>query len=65
MDNKEYLRPDEVKAVFGVDKSTFYRWARDDKEFPELIKPSRKITLINRKEFENYLKLRSGKRVSL
>jgi predicted DNA-binding transcriptional regulator AlpA len=57
--SKEFLRPDEVTAVFGVDKSTFYRWARDDKEFPEMIKPSKKMTLVNRKDFENYLRLRS------
>jgi predicted DNA-binding transcriptional regulator AlpA len=56
---KEYLRPNEVAVLFGIDKSTLYRWAGDDKNFPKMIKPSSKITLINKKEFEKYLDLRS------
>jgi predicted DNA-binding transcriptional regulator AlpA len=57
--NKEYLRPNEITAVFGIDRSTLYRWAKNDKNFPKMKKPSSKITLINKKEFEEYLDLRS------
>jgi predicted DNA-binding transcriptional regulator AlpA len=53
---KEYLRPKEIKAIFGIDKVTLYRWAKEDSNFPEMIKPSSRITLINKKEFETYLK---------
>jgi predicted DNA-binding transcriptional regulator AlpA len=56
---KEYLRPSEIQAVFGIDKVTLYRWAKEDSNFPEMIKPSKKITLINKKDFEKYLKNRS------
>ena len=58
---KDYLRPKEVTAVFGIDKSTLYRWIREDKEFPKPIKPSKKITLINKAAFEKYLKNRTAK----
>ena len=58
---KEFLRPFEIKVVFGIDKSTLYRWIREDKEFPKPIKPSKKITLINKAAFEKYLKNRTAK----
>jgi hypothetical protein len=32
---------------------------KNDDKFPEPIKPSSKITLINKKDFEDYLKSRS------
>jgi predicted DNA-binding transcriptional regulator AlpA len=57
--DKEYLRPAEITAVFGIDKTTIYKWINTDNNFPAVIKPSRKITLINKKDFENYLRLRS------
>jgi predicted DNA-binding transcriptional regulator AlpA len=57
--NKEYLRPNEIKTVFGIDRATLYRWMKNDDKFPEPIKPSSKITLINKKDFEDYLKSRS------
>ena len=57
---KEYLRPFEIKAVFGIDRSTLYRWMKD-KEFPKPLRPSKKVTLINRQAFEEYLKARSQK----
>ena len=57
---KEYLRPFEIKEVFGIDRSTLYRWMKD-KEFPKPIKPSKKVTLINKQAFEEYLKARSKK----
>jgi len=56
---KEYLRPKEIAIVFGIDRSTLYRWIREDKEFPKPLKPSEKITLINKRAFEAYLKNRS------
>jgi predicted DNA-binding transcriptional regulator AlpA len=56
---KEYLRPYEIQKVFGIDKATLYRWAKEDSNFPEMIKPSKKITLINKKDFERYLKNRN------
>ena len=58
---KEFLRPYEIKAVFGIDRSTLYRWIREDKEFPKPLKPSKKVTLINRKAFEEYLEKRTAK----
>ena len=58
---KEYLRPKEVTAVFGIDRSTLYRWIREDKEFPKPLKPSKKVTLINRKAFEKYLEKRTAR----
>ena len=58
---KEYLRPKEVTAVFGIDKSTLYRWIREDKEFPKPIKPSKKVTLINKAAFEKYLEKRTAR----
>jgi len=58
---KEYLRPFEVTAVFGIDNSTLYRWIKEDDEFPELIKPSPKITLINKRAFEEYLRKRTSR----
>ena len=57
---KEYLRPFEITAVFGIDRSTLYRWMKDD-DFPKPLRPSKKVTLINRKAFEEYLKARSQK----
>jgi len=56
---KEYLRPKEINIVFGIDRSTLYRWIKEDKEFPKPLKPSEKITLINKRAFEAYLKNRS------
>jgi predicted DNA-binding transcriptional regulator AlpA len=56
--DKEYLRPGEITAVFGIDKTTIYKWINTDNNFPAVIKPSRKITLINKKDFESYLKSR-------
>ena len=55
---KEYLRPFEITAVFGIDRSTLYRWMKDD-DFPKPLRPSKKVTLINREAFEEYLKARS------
>ena len=55
---KEYLRPYEVTMVFGIDRSTLYRWMKDD-DFPKPLRPSKKVTLINREAFEEYLKARS------
>jgi predicted DNA-binding transcriptional regulator AlpA len=55
---KEYLRPKEIQAVFGIDKTTLYRWKKKDKNFPKMIKVSDRITLINKKAFEAYLKTR-------
>jgi len=55
---KEYLRPFEITAVFGIDRSTLYRWMKDD-DFPKPLKPSKKVTLINKQAFEEYLKARS------
>jgi predicted DNA-binding transcriptional regulator AlpA len=63
LETKEYLRPFEIKAVFGIDKSTLYRWMKD-KEFPTPLKPSRKVTLINREAFKRYLELRTQKRAT-
>jgi predicted DNA-binding transcriptional regulator AlpA len=63
LETKEYLRPFEIKAVFGIDKSTLYRWMKD-KEFPKPLKPSRKVTLINREAFKRYLELRTQKRAT-
>ena len=57
---KEYLRPYEVTMVFGIDRSTLYRWMKDD-DFPKPLKPSKKVTLINREAFEKYLKARTQK----
>ena len=58
---KEFLRPYEIKAVFGIDRSTLYRWIREDEEFPKPLKPSKKVTLINRKAFEEYLEKRTAR----
>jgi len=58
---KEYLRPKEIAIVFGIDRSTLYRWIREDKEFPKPLKPSEKITLINKRAFEEYLRNRTQK----
>ena len=57
---KEYLRPYEITMVFGIDRSTLYRWMKDD-DFPKPLRPSKKVTLINREAFEEYLKARSQK----
>ena len=57
---KEYLRPFEITAIFGIDRSTLYRWMKDD-DFPKPLRPSKKVTLINREAFEEYLKARSQK----
>jgi len=57
---KEYLRPNEISLVFGIDKSTLYRWMKD-KEFPQPLKPSERITLINKRAFEEYLRNRTQK----
>jgi hypothetical protein len=35
-----------------------------DKEFPKPLKPSRKVTLINREAFKRYLELRTQKRAT-
>ncbi|WP_024790489.1 MULTISPECIES: helix-turn-helix transcriptional regulator [unclassified Lebetimonas] len=59
LDTKEYLRPNEIYAVFGIDRATLYRWIKD-KEFPKPLKPSPKITLINKKAFEEYLAKRTA-----
>jgi len=61
LSKKEYLRPKEIVAVFGIDKSTLYRWINEDDEFPQPIKPSPKITLINKRAFEEYLKKRASR----
>ncbi len=58
---KEFLRPYEIKAVFGIDRSTLYRWIREDTEFPKPLKPSKKVTLINEVAFEKYLKNRTAR----
>jgi predicted DNA-binding transcriptional regulator AlpA len=55
---KEYLRPMEVVAMFGIGRTTLYNWMKDEK-FPKILKPSKNITLINKKEFEKYLELRN------
>ena len=55
---KEYLRPFEIKAVFGIDRSTLYRWMKD-KEFPKPLRPSKKVTLINKEAFKEYLENRT------
>jgi len=57
---KEYLRPYEVTMVFGIDRSTLYRWMKDD-DFPKPLRPSKKVTLINRQAFEEYLQKRTQK----
>ena len=57
---KEYLRPYEITMVFGIDRSTLYRWMKDD-NFPKPLRPSKKVTLINKQAFEEYLKARSQK----
>jgi predicted site-specific integrase-resolvase len=59
LDSKEYLRPMEIQTVFGVNRVTLYKWAREDENFTKMIKPSKRMTLINRKEFEKYLELRN------
>jgi len=61
LSRKEYLRPKEIVAVFGIDKSTLYRWIKEDDEFPQPIKPSQKITLINKRAFEEYLRKRASR----
>ena len=58
---KDYLRPFEIKAVFGIDRTTLYRWMREDKEFPSPLKPSKKLTLINKRAFEEYLEKRTAR----
>ena len=58
---KDYLRPFEIKAVFGIDRTTLYRWMREDKEFPNPLKPSKKLTLINKRAFEEYLEKRTAR----
>jgi predicted site-specific integrase-resolvase len=55
---KEYLRPAEVVAMYGIGRTTLYNWMKDS-NFPEILKPSNNITLINKKHFEEYLKLRN------
>jgi len=57
---KEYLRPLEIYEVFGVDKTTLYRWMNEDDNFPKPLRPSKKITLINKRAFEEYLYKRSA-----
>lgn len=39
--DKEYLRPSEITAVFGIDKTTIYKWINTDNNFPAVIKPSK------------------------
>jgi len=57
---KEYLRPFEITAIFGIDKSILYRWMKD-KAFSKPLRPSKKVTLINRRAFEEYLKARTAR----
>lgn len=60
LETKEYLRPSEIYAVFGIDRTTLYRWMKDS-DFPTPLKPSKRLTLINKSAFEKYLELRTKK----
>jgi predicted DNA-binding transcriptional regulator AlpA len=60
MANKDYLRLSEIRAVFSIDRTTLYDWMKKDSDnFPTILRPSKRIALINKREFENYLRLRS------
>ena len=54
----QYKRTSEVCKIFSISKTTLYRYAKDPL-FPKPIKPTKRVTLWNIKEVEEYLKARS------
>ena len=54
----QYKRTGEVCKIFSISKTTLYRYAKDPL-FPKPIKPTKRVTLWNIKEVEEYLKARS------
>jgi len=55
LNNREFLRPNEIQAVYGIAKSTLYKMMKDS-NFPAPLRPSNKITLISKVGFEEYLR---------
>jgi len=51
----QYLRAKELCSLFSISIPTLYRYKKDP-AFPKPIKPSKKVTLWNVKEIEEYFK---------
>ncbi len=56
----QYKRTCEVCKIFSISRTTLYRYAKDP-YFPKPIKPTKRVTLWNIKEVEEYLKARTQK----
>jgi len=50
-----YKRPAEICRFFSISRATLYRYAKD-KNFPKPLKPSKKVTLWDIREVEEYFK---------
>ena len=56
INEKRYIRANEVKKIFGISKSTLYRYSKQKENFPKPLRPSPKIVLWNLEELEEYFK---------
>ncbi len=60
MESPLYRRPKELAEMFGIGRSTIYRYAKEDPNFPKPLKPTAKTTLFNVKEVEEYFKKKTA-----
>jgi len=61
MDNTlpQYLRAKQIAKMFCISVPTLYRYLNNDPAFPRPLKPTKKTTLWNVKEIEEYFKNKS------
>ena len=55
----KYLRAKQIAEMFCISVPTLYRYLKEKENFPKPIKPSKKTTLWNVKEIEEYFKNKS------
>lgn len=58
-----YIRPRELKARYGIDRVTAWRWSRDQKNgFPKAIRLSPNISVYDASEIEAWFTLQRRRR---
>lgn len=58
--NSLVLRPRQAAAYCGISLPTFYRYARNDPDFPRLIKIGPNVTVVRAADLDRWLQVKAG-----
>jgi len=55
---REKFRPCEVNDIYGLSVKTLEKWMKEP-DFPKPLRPSKRVVLIDKKEFEKWMEKRT------